>query len=241
VQESEEQPVGVQCAGGAEPGADEQFEEVFQGPQGSWRPLPEGAGEWPGDQQRYRVGVSERQAPEGGGEAAQFLPPVSGSGIDGEVGENQGDNAVQQHVFAGNVPVQRRNGGNLPLTVEAWTLTAGSGDTRLPDRRRPGRRPPAALLLARRVHRDTALQLNDFAAAPSSCSAGAARGNPTASCAANFLRPTGWPSSRAVEKLWGFCGDLGPRGRFLRHRDSLSSRVVAGERADDVSSEWLPR
>ena len=31
VQESEEQPVGVQCAGGAEPGADEQFEEVFQG------------------------------------------------------------------------------------------------------------------------------------------------------------------------------------------------------------------
>jgi hypothetical protein len=31
VQESEEQPVGVQCVGGAEPGADEQFEEVFQG------------------------------------------------------------------------------------------------------------------------------------------------------------------------------------------------------------------
>ena len=31
VQESEEQPVGVQCVGGAEPGADEQFKEVFQG------------------------------------------------------------------------------------------------------------------------------------------------------------------------------------------------------------------
>ena len=86
MQESEEQPVGVQCAGRAEPGADEQFEEVFQRPQGGWRPLPEGAGEWPGDQQRYRVGVSEREAPEGGGKVAQFLPPVSGSGVDGEVG-----------------------------------------------------------------------------------------------------------------------------------------------------------
>ena len=42
MQESEEQPVGVQCVGGAEPGADEQFEEVFQRPQGGWRPLPEG-------------------------------------------------------------------------------------------------------------------------------------------------------------------------------------------------------
>ena len=31
VQESEEQPVGVQCVGGAEPGADEQFEEVSRG------------------------------------------------------------------------------------------------------------------------------------------------------------------------------------------------------------------
>jgi hypothetical protein len=28
---------------GAEPDADEQFEEVFQGPQGGWWPLPEGA------------------------------------------------------------------------------------------------------------------------------------------------------------------------------------------------------
>jgi hypothetical protein len=42
VQESEEQPVGVQRVGGAEPGADEQFEEVFQGPQGGWWPLPGG-------------------------------------------------------------------------------------------------------------------------------------------------------------------------------------------------------
>ena len=85
MQESEEQPVGVPCVGGAGPGADQQFEEVFQRPQGGWRPLPEEAGEWPGDQQRYRVGVSEREAPEGGGKAAQFLPPVSGSGVDGEV------------------------------------------------------------------------------------------------------------------------------------------------------------
>ena len=56
VQESEEQPVGMQCVGEAEPGADEQFEEVFQGPHGGWWPLPEGARERPGDQQRYRVG-----------------------------------------------------------------------------------------------------------------------------------------------------------------------------------------
>ena len=48
VQESEEQPVGVQCVGRAEPGADEQVEEVFQGPQGRWRPSPEGAGQRPG-------------------------------------------------------------------------------------------------------------------------------------------------------------------------------------------------
>jgi hypothetical protein len=33
--------------------------------------------------------VSEREAPEGGGKVAQFLPPVSGSGVDGEVGENR--------------------------------------------------------------------------------------------------------------------------------------------------------
>jgi len=71
--------------------------------------VAEGAGERPGDQQRYRVGVSEREVPEVGGEVAQFLPPVSGSGVDGEVGENQGDDAVQQRVFAGNVPVQRHH------------------------------------------------------------------------------------------------------------------------------------
>jgi hypothetical protein len=63
--------------------------------------------------------VSEREAPEGGGEVAQFLPPVSGSGVDGEVGENQGDDAVQQRVFAGNVPVQRHH-----LAVEGLPETA---------------------------------------------------------------------------------------------------------------------
>src|SRR2546428_84571 len=41
-------------------------------------------------------------------------------------------------------------------------------------------RPPAALLLARRVDRDPALQLDDFAAASGGCSAGAARDDPTA-------------------------------------------------------------
>ena len=36
------------------------------------------------------------------------------------------------------------------------------------------------------------------------------------------------------------CGDFGPRGRLLRHGDSLSSCVVAGERANDVNSDWAP-
>ena len=49
-----------------------------------------------------------------------------------------------------------------------------------------------------------------------------------------------WPSGRAAP-LRGGCGDFGPCGRFLRHEDSLSSCVVAGERADHVCSEWLPR
>ena len=35
--------------------------------------------------------------------------PVSGRGVDGEVGENQCDDAVQQRIFAGNVPVQRHH------------------------------------------------------------------------------------------------------------------------------------
>src|SRR6185369_1609888 len=66
---------------GAEPGADEQFEEVFQRPQGSWRPLPEGAGELPGDQQRYRVGLSEREAPEGGGEPRSSCRQSAAAGL----------------------------------------------------------------------------------------------------------------------------------------------------------------
>jgi hypothetical protein len=37
------------------------------------------------------------------------------------------------------------------------------------------------------------------------------------------------------------CGDFGPRGRIVRHGDSLSSCVVAGERADDGGFSWLPR
>jgi hypothetical protein len=65
--------------------------------------------------------VSEREAPEGGGEVAQFLPPVSGSGVDGEVGEDPCDDAVQQHIFAGDVPVQRHH-----LPVEDLPETAHS-------------------------------------------------------------------------------------------------------------------
>ena len=56
------------------------------------------------------------------------------------------------------------------------------------------------------------------------------------------IRPAGGGlCGPAARRFVGICGDLGPRGRFLRHGDSLSSCVVAGERADDVSSEWLPR
>src|SRR6185312_15446672 len=87
----------------------------------------------------------------------------------------------------------------------------------------------------------TAAPINDFAAASGGCSSGAARDDQAAGSAVALLRPAGPPSGPAVERLWGFCGDLGPRGRFLRDGDSLSSCVVAGERADDVSSEWLPR
>jgi len=46
-----------------------------------------------------------------------------------------------------------------------------------------------------------------------------------------FARPA---EDRAAPPRTG-CGDLGPRGRFLRHGDSLSSCVVAGERADACS------
>ena len=68
--------------------------------------------------------MSEREAPEGSGEVAQFLPPVSGSGVDGEVGENQGDDAVQQRVFAGNVAVQRHHFAveGLPETAHGQGL-----------------------------------------------------------------------------------------------------------------------
>jgi hypothetical protein len=38
-----------------------------------------------------------------------------------------------------------------------------------------------------------------------------------------------------------FCGDLAPHGRCLRHGTPSLSCVRAGERADDVSSSWLPR
>jgi hypothetical protein len=65
------------------------------------------------------LGVSEREAPEGGGKVAQFLPPVSGIGADGKVGEDPCDDAVQQRIFAGNVAVQRHH-----LPVEGLPETA---------------------------------------------------------------------------------------------------------------------
>ena len=55
------------------------------------------------------LGVSEREAPEGDGKVAQFLPPVSSSGVDGEVGEDRCDDTVQQRVFAWKVAVQRHH------------------------------------------------------------------------------------------------------------------------------------
>jgi hypothetical protein len=63
--------------------------------------------------------VSEREAAEGGGEVAPLLPPVSGSGVDGEVGEDPCDDAGRQRVFAGNVAAQRHH-----LPVEGWPGTA---------------------------------------------------------------------------------------------------------------------
>jgi hypothetical protein len=68
--------------------------------------------------------VSECEAPEGGGKVAQFLPPVSGSGVDGEVGEDPCDDAVQQRAFAGNVAVQRHHfpAEGLPETAHCQGL-----------------------------------------------------------------------------------------------------------------------
>jgi hypothetical protein len=62
-------------------------------------------------------------------------------------------------------------------------------------------RSPAAVLLAGRVHRDPALQLNDFAAASGGCSSGAARDDPAAGSAVALLRPT-----LLAGPLWRSCG-----------------------------------
>ena len=95
-------------------------------------------------------------------------------------------------------------------------------------------RPPAALLLAGRVDRDPALQLDHRAAAPGGRAPGPAREHPPGAVRPAFARRrAGGP---AAGRLWGFCGDLGPRGRCLRHGDSLSSCVYAGERADVLGS-----
>jgi hypothetical protein len=103
-------------------------------------------------------------------------------------------------------------------------------------------RAPATLLLAGRVHRDPALQIDHRAAARV-----AARPVPLARTRPHAVRPAlrrpafARPAEGRAAPLRAGCGDFGPRGRFLRRGDSLSSCVVAGERADDVNSEWLPR
>ena len=92
-------------------------------------------------------------------------------------------------------------------------------------------RPPAALLLAGRVHGDAVAQLDDLAAAPGGGAAGAVRENP-AGCRAGGLRPPRGAGGLAG-RLWGFCGDLEDRGRCLRHLRCLASCVSAGRRASD--------
>ena len=81
--------------------------------------------------------------------------------------------------------------------------------------------PPAAPPPPGRVHRDPALQLDHRARRP---------GWPRVRSRSPRTLPGAvrlafaWPGGRrAAGRLWGFCGDLGPRGRCLRHERSLSS------------------
>jgi hypothetical protein len=83
-----------------------------------------------------------------------------------------------------------------------------------------------------RVHRDAALQLDHLAAASGCGTSAATREDPGAGRAAGLLRPPGGWCGALARQLWGFCGDLGLRGRVLRHRGRLSSCVDAGKRAD---------
>lgn len=59
--------------------------------------------------------------------------------------------------------------------------------------------------------------------------------------AARLPRSRGRPRPPAGGRLCYFCVDLGPRGRELRHGTSLSSCVLAGERAGNLVRTGLPR
>jgi hypothetical protein len=93
--------------------------------------------------------------------------------------------------------------------------------------------PPAAVLPAGRVHRDPALQLDHRTAARV-----AARPVPLASIRPGAVR---LDFACLAARPQAGCGDFAPHGRFRHHGHSLSSCVVAGERADDGGFSWLPR
>src|SRR5208283_5856860 len=77
-------------------------------------------------------------------------------------------------------------------------------------------RPPPVALLPGRVHRDPALQLNHHTTVAARGRApGSAREDLAASRPA-CGRPAGTGGLR-TGRLWGFCGDLRPYGRCLRH------------------------
>ena len=82
VQEPEQGPVDVQGVGSAEPGAGEQGQDVFQGPQGARGAQPERGGQRPGDQQRHDVRVGQRQRAEVAGDGPQLAGPVGVGGVD---------------------------------------------------------------------------------------------------------------------------------------------------------------
>ena len=99
------------------------------------------------------------------------------------------------------------------------------------------RRSPAALLLAGRVDRDP--HSSSITGPPPRV---AARPVPLASILPGAVRlDFACLAARPRAGCGDFVGIFAPRGCFVRHGDTLSSCVVAGEKADDVSSSWLPR
>jgi hypothetical protein len=58
--------------------------------------------------------------------------------------------------------------------------------------------------------------------------------------AACLPRSRGGPCPPAAGRLCYFCVDLGPRLRCVRHRGSVSSFVLAGERAGTLTWTWRP-